>query len=255
MTRKFGFALVTLLILSGCQTPPNIKELQDKNQSLQVQLNSANNQISGMNDQEQLLKNDIAELNRVISVLGTEKTSRVQESSSLRGSVRTFVQGQIDLYKDFLVAGNLLDYVGGELVERQGVDEKPIMLVDLANPMPKNGVITGLGAHFNKPSSFTAKVLRPVDNNLVVIWESKPLTVKQPGINRINFPISVGVERGDVMGYYFPTASGISFDAGTGDTRYLGSDVSLGGIVRTSSLQGQSKRRAYSVGVYGLLNK
>ncbi len=254
MKYKVGLAIMAAAFLGGCQSPANVKQLQDQNQSLQSQLHSAQTEIALLRHTEQSLRKDIDELNRVIGVLDTEKSSRVAESSNLRGSVRTFVQGQIDLFKDFLVAGNLLDYVGGELVERQRVDNKPLMLVDLDNPMPKNGVLTGLGAHFSNPSQFSVKVLRPVENKLVVIWESGPLEAKQPGINRVNFPVSIGVEQGDVMGYYFPAGGGISFDTGTGDTRYLSQDVGLGGVIRLSSLQGESKRRAYSVGVFGLLN-
>src|SRR5690606_11768928 len=121
--------------------------------------------------------------------------SRIQESSVLRGQVRRFVQNQIDAYKDFLVQGGLLDYVGGELVERANVEQRPAFIVDLANPVPRPGTLTGVGAHFVQPGRFSVKVLRRVDQNLVVIWDSKPLTVTQPGINRINFAVGVGVER------------------------------------------------------------
>jgi len=255
MNVKLGVALTAAMALAGCQTPANVKQLQDENLHLQTQLEAANGKIGDLQAKQRMLTADIAELNRVIGVLDTEKNSRVRESSSLRGSVRTFVQAQIDHLKEFLVEGNLLDYVGGELVERQQTDDKPLMLVDLANPMPKNGVLTGLAAHFTKPVTFTAKVLRPVEDDLVVIWESKPFNIGQPGINRVNFPVSVGVERGDVMGYYFSTPAAVSFDMGTGDTRFQNGDITLGGVIRTASLQGQNNRRAYSVGVYGLLNQ
>lgn len=255
MKARLGVALAAAIVLAGCQTPANVKQLQDENLHLQTQLEAANDKIGDLENRQRMLTADIAELNRVISVLDSEKTSRVRESSSLRGSVRGFVQDQIDHLKAFLVEGNLLDYVGGELVERQETDDKPLMLVDLANPMPKDGVLTGLAAHFTKPVTFTAKVLRPVENDLVVIWESKPFDVGHPGVNRVNFPVSVGVERGDVMGYFFSTPAGVSFDTGTGDTRYQSSDISLGGVIRTASLQGQKSRRAYSLGVYGLLSR
>jgi hypothetical protein len=46
----------------------------------------------------------------------------------------------------------------------------------------------------------------------------------------------------------------VSFDEGTGDTRYLTKDLKLGGTVKKSSLLGENKKRSYSIGVYGLLN-
>jgi hypothetical protein len=251
--RKAIFGFTLSLVLAGCQTPANIQELQQKNTNLQTQLNSAKSQIGDLEAKQLQLNGEISELNRVISVLNTEKSSRVEESSNLRGSVRSFVQIQIDQMKNFLFASDLLDYVGGELLQRSKVDDKPIVLVDLANPIPTGGVVTGLGGYFDRPATFTIKVLRPVENNLVVIWESKPMSVTKTGIQRVNFASNVSVEKGDLIGYYFSTP-GVSYDIGTGDTRFLEQDVKPGTVVALKSLSDKDKRRAYSIGVYGLLN-
>lgn len=242
------------LLVVGCQVPANVKELNDRNQALQGQLNRANDQITKLKAQERLLQMDITELNRVISVLEAEKGSRVKESSQLRGQVRKFTQQQIDDLKDFLVRADLLDYVGGELVERAQTEASPLLIVDLAHPVPKIGTLTGVGAFFAKPSAFKVKVLRQVEDKLVVIWESKLITPKAPGLNRINFPVTVGVEKDDILAYHFPKETGVTFDTGTGDTRYLKSDLRLGGSISRSSLLGGDKKRAYSIGVFALLN-
>jgi hypothetical protein len=249
-----GIVLLSVLVLCACQTTPEMKQMQAQNQQLKADLESAKNNIASLKIQESELRQELAEKSRVMSVLGTEKSSRVQESSELRGQVRRFVQHQIDVYKDFLVQGGLLDYIGGELVERSNVEPKALFVVDLSNTIPNAGTLTGVGAHFVRPGSFSVKVLRKIDQNLVVIWDSKPLHVTQSGINRINFPVSVGVEQGDVIGYYFAEGVAVSFDEGTGDTRYQSDELMLGASVRINSLQGEKRRRAYSLGVYGLLN-
>ncbi|TQV84758.1 hypothetical protein FKG94_04355 [Exilibacterium tricleocarpae] len=254
MSRRGILAALAALVLAGCQAPPVIKEVQDQNRALQQQLQQANRQIAELQGREAQLREDADELNRVIGVLGTEKSSRVLESSNLRGQVRGFVLQQIDLLREFLVRGNLLDYVGGELVARSRVDEQPLLLVDLANTVPGSGTLTGLGGHFTKPTTLTVKVLRAVDQQKVVIWESKPLTITEPGLTRINFPVAVGVEKGDVVAYYFPQATSVSFDTGTGDTRFMATDIGLGAVVPAAALDGAKSRRAYSLGVYGLLN-
>lgn len=253
LTRKAILGLIISVTLVGCQTPANIQELQKNNSNLQSQLDSAKRQINDLESKERSLNDEIAELNRVANLLNTEKTSRVKESSSLRGTVRTFAQTQIDQLKEFLFTSNLLDYVGGELIARSRVDDKPIMLVDLANPMPKDGVVTGLGGYFNQPATFTIKVLRPVEGSLVVIWESKTISITETGLQRFSFASNVGVQKGDLMGYYV-AIPGVSYDTGTGDTRYLENDVKPGALVPLSSLSGKEKRRAYSIGVFGLLN-
>ncbi|MES2823918.1 MAG: hypothetical protein V4732_09970 [Pseudomonadota bacterium] len=242
--------LFAIVALSACQTSPDVQKMNQLN----ADLIEAKSDIAQLQAQEAELRKDLAEKSRVNTVLGAEKTSRVQESSELRGQVRTFVQKQIDAYKDFLVKGGLLDYVGGELVARAKTNEKPICVVDLANVIPKAGTLTGVGAHFVRPGKFSVKVLRKVERSLVVIWDSKPLLATQTGAVRVNFPVSVGVEQGDLIGYYLAEGVQVSFDEGTGITRFQSEDLKLGEVINTSSMDGEKNHRAYSLGVYGLLN-
>jgi len=241
-------------MITACATPPETQELLAQNERLQGQIDNANQRINELEAENRLKQQDIDELNRVLNVLDTEKTSRVEESSELRSQVRGFVQQQIDSLKQFLVASDLLDYIGGELVERSQIEDKSLLLVDLANPVPRNGTLTGVGTYITNPTPFVVKVLRPAGNNLVVVWESRPIVLREPGMQRVEFPVTVGLEKGDYIGYYFPETVGVSFDEGTGNTRYVTRDIELGDTIRRSSLLGEDKKRAYSIGVYGLLN-
>ncbi len=252
--KKCALCSVLLTLLVGCQAPPNVQQLQNQNASLQQQLDKANSDINQLNADKVLLEQDIDELNRVIGVLGEEKSSRVTESTSLRGDVRRFVQLQIDQLKDFLLASNLLDYIGGELVERTNADDEPLLVVDLFNPVPLDGSLTGVGGYFQNPGSVSVKVLRPVEQNLVVVWSSKLITVTDRGQQRLQFPVTVGVEKGDYLAYYFTQPKMVGFDTGTGDSRYIDEDIAVGSILRRTSLNGEKNKRAYSIGVFGLLN-
>lgn len=240
--------------LAGCQVSPDIKQLNNKNQQLSQQLSVAQAEVVRLKQRTQVLQGDVTELGRVVNVLGTEKTSRVEESSVLRGQVRKFVLQQIDLLKGFLVDGNLLDYVGGELVPRTQQESAPLTLVDFAQPMPSAGTLTSVGGYFTAPTELQVNVLRPVNDRYVLIWQSGPLRVEAAGQVRLSFPVSVGVERGDVMGYQFAHTTEVSFDRGTGRTLYSTQKLALGDQVRESNLSGGRDRRAYSIGVYGLLN-
>lgn len=255
MTHKvLAGLLVATALTAGCQTQPNMQKMQDENKQLQSELDQARAKIVTLENQEQALQGEIDELKRVMSVLDTEKTVRVQESSVLRSQVRRFVQKEIDELKDFMVQSDLLDYIGGELVQRSQVDSEPWLLVDMDNPMPADGTITGVSAHFIKPGTFTVQVMRPVQDQMLVIWQSQVMQATDAGVARVNFPVSVGVEQGDYIGYYFQEAGIVSFDEGTGNTLYSDDPVSLGQSLKVRSLKGARDKRAYSVGVYGLLN-
>jgi len=251
---KYTALAAIMVSLLGCQSPANVKDLQVDNARLQASLASAKQEIVALSGEKNKLQQDIVELNRVMGVLDIEKTSRVTESSSLRGHVRSFVQDQIDGLKDFMVMGDLLDYVGGELVARTNVNEKLVMIVDLAHPMPRDGVLTGVGGFWAKTGEIKVKVLRPVDDRLLVVWASKALRITELGRSTINFPVNVGAEKGDVMAYYLQEPSSVSYDAGTGNARYLNDDAVIGSMLRLKDLKGAKEQRAYSLGVYGLLN-
>ena len=246
-------SLPCILVLSGCQTPINVHELEKRNQLLQQQLTTKKNEIQTLETERQQLQKALNESNRVRKIIGKEKSSRFNESTLLRSQVRRFLQEQIDVYKSFLVNNNLLDYVGGELVQRKEYDNRSLMLVDLKNEIPRPGVLTGVAAWFIKPTHMIVKVLRKIDNKLVVIWESRKLNISKTGRIKTRFHVTVGVERGDVLGYYFPQAATVAFDKGTGDTRYLRRNLRPGSSISPSSLEGEDQQRAYSLGVYGLL--
>ncbi len=241
-----------LFILSGCQTPISTQELESRNQSLLQQLNSAENKIKQLESEQNKLQSTLDESNRVLQIIGKEKSSRFTESTLLRSQVRHFAQTQIDVYKSFLVNNNLLDYVGGELVKRKQYDNRPIMLVDLKNEIPHSGVLTGIGAYYARPTEMTVKILRKIEDKLVVVWESRMLKIKKTGLIKTRFNVTVGVEKGDILGYYFPKAATVAFDKGTGDTRYLNRNLRPGSSISPSALEGD-EQRAYSLGVYGLL--
>ncbi|MCR8924155.1 hypothetical protein NO559_15330 [Dasania sp. GY-MA-18] len=252
--RKKMVLVATASLLAACQTPPDIQQLQNEKAGLQNQLVQANSQITQLKADEANLQRELAERDRVIGVLNSEKNSRVVTSTQLRGQVRQFVQQQVDALKSFLLEGNLLDYIGGELVARTAVDEQPLLVVDLANTVPKDGSLTSVGGYFIRAGSLRVKVMRKVEDNLVVVWESQTLAINDAGLQKVGFSVSVGVQQGDVVAYYLSDPGMVGFDTGTGNSRYIKEDVSFGKAIRQSSLLGEQQRRAYSLGVYGLLD-
>jgi len=251
---KSGFIL-GMILLVGCMADSNVKELQDTNAQLERELMAASDEISDLRVQEERLRSNISELERLIGILETEKSSRVQESSQLRQLVRGFIRDQIDDYRSFLLRGDLLDYVGSELVQRaHQSEEEALFLLDLSNPMPRSGTLTGFAGYFYQQGQVSLRVLRPLDDELVVIWTGPEMTVSEPGRVRMSLPVSVGVEAGDIVGYHFSGPVAVSHDRGTGEVVRLREDLALGAVIKRKNLPNQSESRAYSIGALGLLN-
>ncbi len=230
-----------------------MQQLMDKNTALEEKLASAMQQISSLESEQRILAKDNTELKRVMAILDTEKTTRTTESANLRLQVRRFTQAQIDNLKEFLVQSDLLDYVGDELFDRTKLDAEPAVLIDFANPIPRNGSLVGVSGYFVQASSFVVNVMRPLNERLVVIWQSPSIAVEHAGAQRVRFPVSVGVEGGDVIAYDFLAGVGVKYDQGTGDTALSKRNFTLGASVDPDSLKAREEKRAYSLGVIAIL--
>lgn len=245
--------ILSIFLFSGCETSSNVQNKQ-QTVGLEQQLSNANNKIRKLKQEKYALAETLSNLRHTTKVLKTEKTSRVEESSNLRGQVRTFILHNIDSLKGFMAQGDLLDYTGGAQVPRSNTDTTSLFLVDFLNKMTSEGLLTGVGGVFYQPGIFYVKILRPIGGQYIVIWESKPIKVTTTGKQFLQFPVSVNVERNDIIGYYFPQTVNVGYDISTGDTRYNTSDIPLGGSVSKIGLTGGAEKRAYSLGVYGLMN-
>lgn len=245
---------LTPLLLTACATQPDVQQLRQENAQLEQEVEQASDQISEFRVREEQLRAELEERKRIIGVLRTEKSSRVEESTELRGLVREFVQNQIDSYREFLFQADLLDYVGGELVSRSQRGDEALTLVDLAHPIPKAGTLTGVAGYFEASGEVAVSVLRPVGEELVVVWRSPPVVIEQSGEVRASFPVTVGVEPGDLLAYEFSGPVPVGFDRGTGNTRFQRANLTVGSTINPDNLKGEEESRSYSLGVFGLLN-
>ncbi len=240
-------------VLMACQSTPDVQKLKNEKAELKAQLSGAKQQISSLRSEHKIMAADNTELKRIMAILDTEKESRTEESAVLRAQTRHFTQLTIDQLKKFLVQSNLLDYVGEELFSRTKMDIDSAVLVDLANPIPRNGTLMGIHGYFAQATRFSVNVLRPVGERYVVVWQGPMLEMAKTGAQRMQFPLSVGVEKGDIVAYDFPESIGIKYDQGTGHTLLGKKSFLLGASVERSALKAQDEKRAYSIGVTAIL--
>ena len=252
--KNLAISVVLLLFLSGCALNPEMKELKAENESLTGKLAQAELEINQLNAQKNDLQVEMQKIKGIMSVLNNEKSSRKEESSRLRSQAREFIQTEMRGFKKFLQNSDLLDYIGDELVSRSKTTEASQLIVDVGNPVPRSGSITGVGVYVSSPTQFYVKILRPVEEKLVCIWESELIDAQNSGLFKYFFNNTIGVEGGDYIGYYFPERNTVYFDEGTGQTLYKPDKTPLGSFMPKSSLDGKRSKRAFSIGVYGLLN-
>ncbi|NTS75642.1 hypothetical protein HR060_02075 [Catenovulum sp. SM1970] len=251
---KFKYTKLASLVLLASIISSTAFATSQNEAILEQALENAKVENQNLKNNLRLANRKIAELEGLVGTLDSEKNSRVSESSNLKGQTRTFIQNQIDALKTFLVEGGLLDYMGSELIARKSLDDDDVTLVDVGHAMSKSGVLTGIGAYVKQPGSVRVKLLRPIDKKLVVIWQSETIRFTQTGLVKKQFANTVSVDKGDIVAYEFNDNVPIGYTSGTGSTLYSHKDLSLGSLIRQSSLKGSRSKRAYSIGVFGLLN-
>ncbi len=244
--------VAAMVFLAGCAST-DVRQLRQERDGLAAELSFRENRIADLEKQNQVLSDELAYQKEVGETLQREKTARIKESSIVRRDARAFVQEQMRAIRKFSENKDLLDYVGGEPIDRPGTGGDNLLLVDMKNRIPAAGTLVGSKVFAETRADLSFSVLRPQGNNLAVLWVSKPVSIPGSGLSRITFDVPVAVEEGDLIGLFCPGEVPVPFDSGTGDTRAFTSPATVGQVIPVDTLEDRGKR-TYSFGVVGFLD-
>jgi len=211
-------------------------------------------------EQQETIENmgtDIAELNRQLNIITSEKGRYDERIRDIATSVREFIKQQMRDNRNFLTNIALEDFIGNELIERAHVGDEKMIIVNVTHPVPSGGQINGIGGYFTGPADIIVKLLRPVGNDYVVIY-NKQLVVEPetPGKNHIDFDSPFIVKKGDILAYYFPGPVNVPYDINIGTNTYskMRSDQYGHGdrIAAANIWQNTEINRKYSLNYYGI---
>ena len=189
-----------LLVLCGCQTPPQIADLQARNATLQQQLDSTRAEVQELTDTKERLNKEITYMKYVNRVLEKEKEARTGEAEGLRQTTRAFIRDQMQAVHAFAQREVLLNYVGSELTERAMVKGEDELLVDLDNRIPADGTLVEGRVFLAEPAPFFFTLLREVQDQMIVLWKSDAYAPTNAGLHQVTFAVPVSAQAGDCIG-------------------------------------------------------
>jgi hypothetical protein len=243
MKRLFAsLSLMLILLLSGCVSQ-DVRHLQQENELLK-------SQISRAETKNRQLQNDLKECHALTATLSKEKKAQKTNITSLRGKTREFLKGLHGMFSRFSKNDELMDYTGGELIERAHMEGRDLTIVDFGNPLRGDAVIYMVKGLFSKRTKMKLKLLRRTEDGLLCIWESPLLTVKEKGMKSLDLTPPLNALRGDYLGFYFPEDVGVPYDQKTGDYAVYDGEVKMGEYLPGYA---EAKGRNYSMGVAGIL--
>ncbi|MBN1672270.1 MAG: hypothetical protein JXR37_14615 [Kiritimatiellae bacterium] len=248
MKRVFPLLCVAALA-TGCA---NTTELKRQRDLLAAELAASRNKVADLERRQKELQGEVQRQEEVSKVLEREKGARAAEAGAVRADTRRFIKKQVEDLKAFSQEKALLDYVGGELLDRTQTDGRNQLLIDMQHVLQAPGTLMGGKLYAKSATTVSLVALRRSGGNLVVIWQSKPFRVPGAGVFALSFEAPISVERGDLIGLFSPGPVQVPFDAGTGDTRATAGPVSVGQSIPASALPA-GDRRTYSFGVVGFL--
>lgn len=256
MKRVVTFVLLSMAFsLSGCATNETIKRLNNEVSNLNNTIERQTSEISNLEEKNRKLEADLNFTKEVKGNLEDEKGDLISTVSSLKTNVRSTVNTVINtLTSDLLSNDNVMDRIGSSAITRNKNDKrKKITLVDRKNPVENAGTIYRTTGYFSGPSEYKVQVVRPVEKDSYVVWESQTIIIPKAGNFHFNFKVPVKVEKGDILGYVFAKEVNVYYALGTGSIGSFEGTAELGSKFSLSKIAGESQKRAYSLAVHGLL--
>ncbi len=252
--KKALFYLLIIAFLTGCvATPEKMNMLQEQNRNLTANLQATKDRVAELEKEKAGLTATLEKQMNISKALGKEKAVRIEETGNLRQDIRTFLKAELSSFREFSQNSDFLDYIGGELIDREKSEGENVTLVDMKNSIPAGGPLLGTSGYFTAPCSYSINILRKVNDEWFVVWQAGPFEVAGTQLQKFDFGVPVSVEKGDVLAYTFRGPVGVPYDSGTGDTLYITGDLKTGSKILASKLQGKLDKRSYSIGVVGIL--
>lgn len=260
MRTHLSLAMLTaaVIVCGGCVTvPPDMQELQSRNRALVKQVSEREAALKKLKDEKSHLQREVSYYTERCVVLEKEKQARIEASGDLRQGVREFTDGVMQSLRSYYQKTEIVDYVGGEVFRRSEVGtEKNVLLIDLKNVIASDGTLIGGTAYLTAPARLVFCLLRRVEgkDQLQVVRMSDPLASQEPGRKSWTFQVPLAVEKGDIIGAYFPENVAVPYDdVDTGSVVLVPGPIQMTSTVRLKAPTGRNNR-AYSFGMVGFLN-
>jgi hypothetical protein len=238
------------LLGSGCASTDDLKRERDV---LSAELSAQRNKNEQLTADNTKLAEQLAFMKTVAANLKTEKEVRTEETAMVRSEVRSFIRKQVEAVRQFSYNSKLTDSIGGEVINRSQLEGENLVLVDMQHTCNSSGTLVGGRVYARAPMKFQFCTLRPINNELVVIWVSPALSAAKPGVSTHTFEIPVNVEKGDRLGLMAAGAIQVPYDIGTGDVRSYTGTLKEGSRINTNDLRGRELRN-YSFSFLGFMD-
>jgi hypothetical protein len=254
---KFPYAVLMLAAagLAGCATTDQqLLQLRSENEKLKSEVSDQASEIASLAGKNQKLEEDLAYCSKRTDVLLKEKGARIEESAQTRKGVREFTDQVMSSLQTYFQKAEVVDYVGGELLERANVDAlKNMVLVDLGNTIRADGTVIGGRAYLTGPSRLQFCLVRGNENGAKysVVAITPPIVAADAGVQAWSFEVPMAAKKGDLVAVYLPDDVSIPYDdADTGHVVAVPGPVKLNGGIALK-FGGAKNKRAYSFGVVG----
>jgi hypothetical protein len=205
--------------LNTCQATLADQDFINKKQKSTIR--QKDQKITEQNESIEKMGVDIAELHRRLNISSNEKGRYGERIKNIASSVREYIRQQMKDNRNFLTGIALEDFIGNELIERAHAGDEKMLIVNMAHPIPSGGQINGVGGYFSASADIAIKLLRPVGNDYIVIYDKQiRVEATEPGKKYIDFDSPFIAKKGDVIAYYFPGPVNVPYDSDIGTNTY-----------------------------------
>ena len=236
---------------SGSQTELNLVQndlaaARERAAELETVIQQKEQEIERLRDENQVLEDSRVSLDR-------EKTIRIEQAREIRGIARRFIRAQTSALRLFSENPALLDYLGGEPIDRSRHEEgKSVLIIDLARPLPSAAMIFSGQIYQRVPLPFFFCLIRAQNQDYSVVWMSQEFNPAEPGFSTVSFEAGITAQKGDFLAVYCPRGVGMPYDELGGRCAVIKGSIGVGQAVSSKTFADPTTR-GYSFGVLGFL--
>lgn len=238
--KRFWLMLLLCVFSAGCA--PEVQQLQKQVRDLKAD-------VSAREAENSRIQGELNSCTSLATTLKTERQERHKDLTSLKAETRAYIKAEFDTLRNFSKNSVLLDYMGGELIERKHKSGSNTTVLNLQK-VDTDAVLYGVEGYFDPGSIVVPQLFRKKGEYMFCIWQGPLLEVVDSGVSFFDLDTPLNIQKGDYVGFYFPEKVAVSYDERTGNYVTFSGKIDLGEAVPSSF---STENRNYSVGVRGFI--
>ncbi|MGA1847224.1 hypothetical protein [Deferribacter abyssi] len=203
-----------------------------------------------MKKENKVVRSKLEKCEKLNKLLSEEKKFSYLELTKLRNELRDFLRNQLISIDKLSNKTILMDYTGGEIIERSKFDKSAKLIVFKSKMFKDGDEIRGIKGYFVKNGKIQLKIFKRLDKDIYVCVGNSEVFSVNKGKHYLELKSKLLLDDNTIIGFYFPEGINVFYSKNAENFCIVHSDILLGDKLKLSN----DKCYTFSLGVMGYFN-